>query len=128
MFNSFRQWCLALPRPGEGGDDAVQGAQFLLGALRALEEAAQVADHAWATLAVAQKTVADQLLLEVLEEVQQLRFRRRPAAAAAQSFGMRRRRARSEPLVADDQHRLRQVQRREAGVERHRQYRIGERY
>src|SRR5215471_21676899 len=105
MFNSFRQWCLALPRPGEGGDDAVQGAQFLLGALRALEEAAQVAHHARSAFAVAQKAVADQLLLEMLEKVQQLRFRRRPATAAPQSFG-RRCRTRSEPLVADDQHRL----------------------
>src|SRR5215204_3952096 len=39
----------------EGGDDAVQGAQFLLGAPRALEQVAQVARHARALIGVAQK-------------------------------------------------------------------------
>src|SRR5207237_10356154 len=103
MFDSFAKLFFALPRAGEGGDDPVQGAQFLLGALRALKQAAQVADHARAALAIAQKAVADQLLLEMLEEVEELRLGRWPAAAAAQNLG-RRGHARREPLIADDQH------------------------
>ena len=67
----------------------MQGAQFLLGALRALKKAAQVADHARTALAIAQKAVADQLLLQMIEEVEELRLGRRPAAAAAQNLGGR---------------------------------------
>src|SRR5207248_7764552 len=102
MFDSFAKLFFALPRAGEGGDDAVQGAQFLLGALRALKKAAQVADHARTALAIAQKAVADQLFFEMLEKIEQLRLGRRPAAAAAQNLG-RRGHAKCEPLVADDQ-------------------------
>src|SRR5207302_1263286 len=105
MFDSFAKLVFALPRAGKGGDDAVQGAQFLLGALGALKQTAQVADHARTALAIAQKTVADQLLLEMLEEVQEFRLGRRPAAAAAQNLG-RRSYTCGEPLIADDQHRL----------------------
>src|SRR6476469_7326438 len=48
--------CLcALARAEEGGDDAVQGAQFLLGALGALKQVAQIAGHARALVGMAQK-------------------------------------------------------------------------
>ena len=94
----------------KSGDDTVQGAEFLLGALRALKEAAQIADHARTALPVAQKAIPYKLLLEVFKEVEQLLLCRRPAAAAAEGF----RRGRcgcGEPLIADDQHRLGEVQR-----------------
>src|SRR5262249_51195339 len=48
----------ALSRARECGDNTVQGAQLLLGALRALKEAAQIAHHARAALPIAQKAVA----------------------------------------------------------------------
>ena len=52
----------------------MQGPELLLGALRTLKEAAQIADHARTALAVAQKAVPYQLLLQVLKEVEQLFF------------------------------------------------------
>src|SRR5258707_13689374 len=63
---------LAIPLswPHEGGDDAVQGAQLLLGAEGALEEVAQVARHARALVGVAQKPALAQRFLEMLEKAQ----------------------------------------------------------
>src|SRR5262249_22770638 len=91
-----RRFC-ALARTGKGGDDAVQGTQLLLGALRPLKQAPQIAYHARAALAVAEKAVPDQLLLEVGEEIQQLVLGGRAAAAPAQRL-RRRSGGRCEPL------------------------------
>src|SRR6516165_2055811 len=93
----------------ESGHDTVQGAQFLLGALRALEQAAQVAHHARPAFAIAQKAVFFELLFEMVEEIEELLLGCRPAPASAQGFGWPGR-TRREPLVADDQHRLGEVQ------------------
>ena len=79
----------ALARAGKGGDDAVQGAQFLLGASCALKQAAQVAHHARAAFAVAQKAVAYQLLFEMLEKIQQLLLCRRAAEPGVKGLGRR---------------------------------------
>src|SRR5712691_8614792 len=57
-----------LPWPQKGGDDAVQGAQLLLGAKRALKQIAQIAGHARALVGVAQEPALAQRLLEMLEE------------------------------------------------------------
>ena len=61
----------------------------------------------------------------MLEEIQQFVLGRRPAETGMK--GLRRRLGGGgEPFVADDHHRLGQVQRRKAGVERHRQHRVGQ--
>ena len=61
----------------------MQGAQFLLGALRALKQAAQMADHVRAAFPMAQKAASDQLFFEMGEEIEQFFLDRRPAAAAS---------------------------------------------
>src|SRR5215469_18300877 len=104
----FLLWLFpALPETGEGCDDTVQRAQLLLGALRALKQAAQMADHVRTAFRMAQETAADQLFFEMGEEIEQFFLRRRPSIAAAQDFA-RCHRARVEPLITDDQYRLRE--------------------
>src|SRR6266478_5019853 len=63
---------VAFARAEEGGDDTVQRAQFLLGALGALKQVAQIAGHAGALVGVAQKAAQNERLLEMIEEAQQL--------------------------------------------------------
>src|SRR5579864_1370423 len=63
-----------LARPPEGGDDAVQGAQLLLGTSGALKQVAQVARHARALVGVAQEAALVERLLEMLEKAQELRL------------------------------------------------------
>ena len=84
----------------------MQGAQFLLGAARALEQVAQVAGHAGALVRVAQKAAVDQRLLEMLEKAQQLGLVGRPAVAGMQVLGLGLGLG-GVPFVTDDQDRLR---------------------
>src|SRR6516164_6176529 len=77
---------LALARACKGGHDTVQGAQFLLGALGALEQAAQVVHHARPAFAIAQKSVFLERLFEMVEEIEELLLGRRPASAAVQDL------------------------------------------
>src|SRR5262249_18702171 len=93
-----------IARSGERRDNAVQGAQLLLGAMGALEKVADVAHHARPLLDIAQETVLVELLLEMLEETLQLLLGRGLAVAGPDDVG-RRRVAGGEPLVADEQHR-----------------------
>src|SRR5689334_10077125 len=73
-----------LPWPGECDDDAVQRPQLLLGAVRPLEQGADVAYSGRALLDVAEEAGTVQLLLQVGEELVHLRFRRRAAIADRQ--------------------------------------------
>src|SRR3982074_1185308 len=109
---------VAFARAEEGGDDTVQGAQFLLGALGALKQVAQIAGHAGALVGVAQKAAQNERLLEMIEEAQQLGLLGRAAVAGVQELGGGLGLG-DEPLIADEQDRLRQVERGEGGVERH---------
>jgi hypothetical protein len=79
----FFRLIAAYPWSCKRRDDAVQCAKLLLSTLRALEEAAQVTDHAWTAFAIAQKAVAHKLFLQVVEEVDQLFLGGRPAPASA---------------------------------------------
>src|SRR5487761_1616613 len=63
---------LAAARADEGGDHAMERAQLLRGRVGALEEIAQVADHAGPLVLAAQEAAAVELLLEMAEEAQQL--------------------------------------------------------
>src|SRR3984893_10920448 len=113
----LRLFYVAVPRSDEGSDDAVQGAQLLSGQLRALEEVAQIADHAGALVLGTQEAAAVELLLEMAEEAHELLLGGRLGMAGDELLG-RRVVARGEPLVAHQQHRLRQVERGEGRVER----------
>ena len=53
----------------------MQGAQFLLGALRALKQAAEVADHMRPRFAIAQKAVFFERFFEMVKEIERLRKR-----------------------------------------------------
>src|SRR6266702_1912573 len=77
-----------LPRPHEGGDDAVQGAQLLLGAEGALKQVAQIARHARPLVGVAQEPALAQRLLEMLEKAQELGLVGRPAVAGMEGLGL----------------------------------------
>src|SRR5215469_9771207 len=115
----FLLWLFpALPETGEGCDDTVQRAQLLLGALRALKQAAQMTDHVRTAFRMAQEAAADQLFFEVDEKIEQFILVCGPGAAAAQDL-RRRCCPGGEPLIADNHNRLREVERRESGVERH---------
>src|SRR6266851_10257994 len=94
----------AAPLPGahEGGDDAMQGAQLLLGAEGALKQVAQVARHARSLVRVAQKAAQVERLLEMREKAQQLGLVSRAAVAGMEELGARLG-LRGEPFVADDQ-------------------------
>ena len=63
----------------------------------------------------------------MVEKIEELLLGRRPAAAAPQQLGWRGT-PRHIPFIADDKHRLRQVERGKSGVERHPEHRVGERY
>jgi hypothetical protein len=65
----------------ESGDDTVEGAQLLLGALGALKQIAQIAGHARPLIGVTQKPAQDERLLEMIEEAQELGLVGRAAVA-----------------------------------------------
>src|SRR3546814_9853872 len=67
-----------------------------------------------------------ELRLQPLEEIHQLCLAGRLAAVGLE-LGRRRGVAGEEPGMADQQHRLGEVQRGEGGIERHRERRVGER-
>src|SRR5262249_39374352 len=91
-------------------DDAVQRSNLLLGQVRPLEHIPDVADHYRTLVGVAQETAIVEFFLEMGEEVEQLglggraRLVGNELAGGYVDGGL-------EPLIADDQHRLREIER-----------------
>jgi len=109
-------FCAPRGGAGESSHNAVQGAQFLLGALGALKQACAGLRTMLgrASRLRRESRSFSSSLLEMVEEVEELFFGRRPAPAAAQDFGSSDR-TRGEPLIADDQHCLGEIERGEGG-------------
>ena len=106
----------------------MQGLHLLLHQAGAQEQVADVAHHAGALWLVAQESAGVELALEMAEEVLDLAVRRRPRAPLGQRLRGRIAAGRLEPLVADQQHRLGEVERGVGGVDRHRHDGVGERH
>src|SRR5471032_476091 len=97
-------------------DDAVEGARFLLGHLRALQQGAQVEHHRWPHVLVAQEARLVERALEMVEQVLQLFLGRRPCRMQGHALH-RRVVAGGRPFVGDQQHGLRHVERGERSEE-----------
>ncbi len=98
-------------------DDAVQGLDVLLRRLHAREDVAQVDLHGLALVGRAEELDLLQLVLEIGEEGEQL-LARRGIRFARHAERQRAAGRQLEPLIGDDHHRLREIERREGRIDR----------
>ena len=95
----------------------MQGARLVVHQLGALEQVADVADHDRPLFLDPEKPGPVELGFEMGEEIGDLALGRRHSPGLFHLFGLHVR-PQQEPLISDDQDRLRQIERAEGGAER----------